>query len=79
MSKVMNSLRSNYSDYLVGAYERLSKEDDRRDESSSIRSQKMIIESFTRFHDLKTIRHCCDDGLLSQILIDQVLNDYRKI
>ena len=35
--------------YLVGAYERLSKEDDKKDESSSIESQKMIIESFFDF------------------------------
>ena len=48
IGKIMNLSKSNYSNYLVGAYERLSKEDDRRDESSSIESQKMIIESFAR-------------------------------
>ena len=41
--------------YLVGAYERLSKEDDKKDESSSIESQKMIIESFAKFNQLKII------------------------
>ncbi|MEE0778263.1 MAG: recombinase family protein [Massilimicrobiota sp.] len=40
----------------------MSKEDDRRDESSSIESQKMIIESFAKFNDLKIIRHYSDDG-----------------
>lgn len=58
----MNTLKSNYSGYLVGAYERLSKEDDRGDESSSIESQKIIIESFAKFNDLKIIRHYSDDG-----------------
>ena len=62
IGKIMNLSKSNYSNYLVGAYERLSKEDDRRDESSSIESQKMIIESFARFNDLKIIRHYSDDG-----------------
>jgi len=58
----MNSSRLNFSNCLVGAYERLSKEDDRRDESSSIESQKMIIESFAKFNNLKIMRHYCDDG-----------------
>lgn len=58
----MNSSKLNFSNYLVGAYERLSKEDDKRDESSSIESQKMIIESFAKFNDLKIIRHYSDDG-----------------
>jgi DNA invertase Pin-like site-specific DNA recombinase len=53
---------SHHSKYLVGAYERLSKEDDRRDESSSIESQKMIIESFAKFNNLDIIKHYCDDG-----------------
>ena len=48
--------------YLVGAYERLSKEDDKKDESSSIESQKMIIESFAKFNQLKIIKHYSDDG-----------------
>ena len=62
VNKTMISSKLNKSNYLVGAYERLSKEDDRRDESSSIESQKMIIESFARFNDLKIIRHYSDDG-----------------
>lgn len=58
----MNSSKLNFSNCLVGAYERLSKEDDRRDESSSIESQKMIIESFAKFNNLKIVRHYSDDG-----------------
>lgn len=49
-------------DYLVGGYERLSREDDRKDESSSIESQKMIIESFAKFNHLTVIKHYSDDG-----------------
>lgn len=48
--------------YYVAAYERLSKEDDRKEESSSIESQKMIIESFAKFNNLKIIKHYSDDG-----------------
>lgn len=55
----MNGLDSNYK---VAGYERLSREDDRKDESSSIESQKMIIDSFAKFNNLKIIEHYCDDG-----------------
>ena len=48
--------------YYVGAYERLSREDDRKEESSSIESQKMIIESFAKFNKLQVIKHYSDDG-----------------
>lgn len=48
--------------YYVGAYERLSREDDRKEESSSIESQKMIIESFAKFNMLHIIKHYSDDG-----------------
>lgn len=50
------------SRYLVGAYERLSKEDDRQDNSSSIESQRMIIESFANFNNLQIVKHYVDDG-----------------
>ncbi len=46
----------------VGAYERLSREDDRKEESSSIESQKMIIESFAKFNKLQIVKHYSDDG-----------------
>lgn len=48
--------------YRVAAYERLSREDDRRDESSSIESQKMIIESFAKFQNFNILKHYSDDG-----------------
>lgn len=50
------------SNYRVSGYERLSREDDRKDESSSIESQKMIIESFAKFNNFKIIQHYSDDG-----------------
>lgn len=62
MNQVMNSSKTHFSEFIVGAYERLSKEDDRKDESSSIESQKMIIESFAKFNNLEIMRHYCDDG-----------------
>lgn len=48
--------------YYVGAYERLSREDDRKEESSSIESQKMIIDSFAKFNKLQIVKHYSDDG-----------------
>lgn len=48
--------------YLVGAYERLSREDSKLEESSSIKSQRMIIESFAKFNHLPIIKHYSDDG-----------------
>lgn len=46
--------------YKVAAYERLSKEDDRKEESSSIESQRMIIESFAKFNKFNIIKHYSD-------------------
>lgn len=48
--------------YRVAAYERLSKEDDRKEESSSIESQRIIIESFAKFNKFNIIEHYSDDG-----------------
>ena len=59
MSHIMNGFLSNYK---AAGYERLSREDDRKDESSSIASQKMIIDSFAKFNNLTIIEHYCDDG-----------------
>ncbi len=53
---------TNRKKYLVGAYTRLSREDDHRDESSSIESQKMIIESFAKFNNLIISKYYSDDG-----------------
>lgn len=48
---------------LCGKYLRLSKEDLlRKDESSSIESQRMIIESFCNFNGLKLVKEYVDDG-----------------
>ena len=68
--------------YLVGAYERLSKEDDKKDESSSIESQKMIIESFAKFNQLKIIKHYSDDGFtgsnFNRPAFEALKNDIEK-
>jgi len=46
-----------------GSYSRLSKEDMlRKDESSSISSQKMIINSFAKFNNLEIVEEYVDDG-----------------
>jgi DNA invertase Pin-like site-specific DNA recombinase len=49
-------------EYICGAYERLSEADNKTDESSSIQSQKIIIESFTKYNNLKIYKHYVDDG-----------------
>ena len=44
-------------------YYRLSKEDDRNnDESSSISSQKMIVQSFAKFNGFEIVKEYVDDG-----------------
>ena len=49
--------------YKCASYERLSKEDLRKkDESSSIESQRMIIQSFCKFNELEIIDDYVDDG-----------------
>lgn len=49
--------------YKCGDYLRLSKEDDlKKDESSSIESQRMIIESFCKFGKLDLVEEYVDDG-----------------
>lgn len=48
--------------YLCAGYDRLSDADNKNDESSSIQSQKMIIDSFAKFNNLKIVKHYVDDG-----------------
>lgn len=49
--------------YKCGAYYRISKEDEEhKDESSSIESQRMIVESFCKFQQLELIEEYVDDG-----------------
>ena len=46
-----------------GGYERLSKEDKlKRDQSSSIESQRLIIQSFCAFNKLELVEDYYDDG-----------------
>mgnify|MGYP004507854577 FL=1 len=49
--------------YKCGDYLRLSKEDLlKKDESTSIESQRMIIESFCKYHNLELVSEYVDDG-----------------
>src|SRR5574344_51230 len=48
--------------YLCGGYDRLSDADNKVDESSSIQSQKMIIDAFAKFNNFNIIKHYVDDG-----------------
>lgn len=48
--------------YICGAYNRLSEADNNCDESSSIQSQKIIIESFAKYNNLIIYKHYVDDG-----------------
>lgn len=49
-------------EYICGCYERLSDADNKNEESSSIQSQKIIIDSFAKFNNLKIYKHYSDDG-----------------
>lgn len=48
--------------YLCAGYDRLSDADNKNDESSSIQSQRMIIDSFAKFNNLNVVKHYIDDG-----------------
>ncbi len=48
--------------YICGAYDRLSDADSKTDESSSIQSQKIIIDAFAKFNNLEIYKHYVDDG-----------------
>lgn len=48
--------------YKCGMYCRLSDADKKSDESSSIQSQKMIIESFANFNKMEIVKKYVDDG-----------------
>ena len=49
--------------YNCAEYLRLSKEDElKKDESSSIQSQRLIIEAFARHNNLKIVEEYVDDG-----------------
>lgn len=68
--------------YRVAAYERLSKEDNRMDESSSIESQKMIIESYAKYENLNILKHYSDDGYTGSNFkrpeFEQLINDIEE-
>lgn len=68
--------------YLVGAYERLSKEDDKKMKVHQSKSQKMIIESFAKFNQLKIIKHYSDDGFtgsnFNRPAFEALKNDIEK-
>lgn len=44
-------------EYICGAYDRLSDADNKTEESSSIQSQKMILDSFAKFNNLKIYKY----------------------
>ena len=48
--------------YKCASYSRLSREDDRIDESSSIITQKQIINSFAKFNNFNIVEEYTDDG-----------------
>jgi len=62
MNTILNSSSHLFTEWLAGGYERLSKEDDKNDQSSSIKSQRMIIDSFANFNKINLKKHYSDDG-----------------
>lgn len=62
MHTVLNSSSHFFTEWLAAGYERLSKEDDKNDQSSSIKSQRMIIDSFANFNKINLKKHYFDDG-----------------
>ncbi len=69
-------------EYKVGIYLRLSKEDDRDDESQSISNQRDFIMSYIFNHNLTFIKEYIDDGVsgtqFDRIGWNRLLNDIEK-
>lgn len=51
-----------YNDFKVGAYIRLSKEDENTTESESVANQRLLIKDYLKIHELKLAKEYIDDG-----------------
>ena len=68
--------------YKVGIYLRLSKEDEKKEESNSITSQREIITNYTKQNNLKIIDEYIDDGFtgtnFNRIGFNRLIKDIKK-
>jgi DNA invertase Pin-like site-specific DNA recombinase len=58
----MNTSRQQNNEKLTILYERLSVEDERSEESNSIKNQKAILENYANKQGFRNIVHITDDG-----------------
>ena len=68
MSKQPNDTKA------TALYERLSKDDEQKNESVSIAHQKQILEDYARKHGFGNIRHFTDDGVTGTVFNRPGLN-----
>ena len=62
----MNSHKANNTK-ITALYERLSRDDEQKNESISIAHQKQILENYAQKHGFTNIRHFSDDGVTGTI------------
>ena len=60
----MNTNRRQDNEKLTILYERLSVEDERSEESNSIKNQKAILEDYANRHNFRNIVHITDDAVI---------------
>ena len=59
---------------ITALYERLSKDDEQKNESVSIAHQKQMLEEYARKHNFPNIRHFTDDGITGTVFSRPGLN-----
>jgi DNA invertase Pin-like site-specific DNA recombinase len=59
---------------ITALYERLSKDDDQKNESVSIAHQKQMLEDFARRNGFHNVRHFTDDGVVGTVFNRPGLN-----
>ena len=59
-------------------YERLSKDDEQKNESVSIAHQKQMLEDYARKNGFQNLRHFTDDGVTGQYRNNLVNMKYQK-
>ncbi len=66
---------------ITALYERLSKDDEQKNESVSIAHQKQILEDYARKNGFQNIRHFTDDGVRGTTFkrpgLDEMLEEIR--
>lgn len=66
------------SDNYTALYERLSRDDEMRGESNSIKNQKEYLEDYTKKNGFRIFRHFTDDMELRKVIQFENMNTTEK-